>query len=72
MDSFDKQNKIAQQLIDKALNILVVPSTPVDGDALGSALGMRFILEKLGKKVLVNYSFPDFNSFKFMITDLKW
>ena len=53
-------------LIDKAQRIVIIPSSPVDGDAVGSSLALYLILKKLGKKPEINYSFDRFSSFKFL------
>lgn len=66
-------------LLQKAQNLLVLPSAPIDGDSLGSSLSLYLALKKLGKKVTVvaeepipqNYNFlPEISSisreFKFI------
>lgn len=40
-------------LLKKANSILVMPSSPLDGDSLGSSLALYLALKKLGKKVTV-------------------
>ncbi|MEK7523550.1 MAG: DHH family phosphoesterase [Patescibacteria group bacterium] len=40
-------------LLKKANSILVLPSSPLDGDSLGSSLALYLALKKLGKKVTV-------------------
>ncbi len=40
-------------LIERSANILVMPSSPPDGDSLGSAVALYLTLTKLGKKVTV-------------------
>ncbi len=41
------------ELIKKSENILILPSSPLDGDSLGSALSLYLVLKKLNKKVSV-------------------
>ncbi len=43
----------AIDILKNAKNILIVPSTPMDGDSIGSALAMMSVLRKLGKTVTV-------------------
>lgn len=66
MGDFEGQIKVALGLIEKAKNILIIPSSPVDGDAIGSSLALYLILKKLGKNPQINYSFDRFNSLKFL------
>lgn len=40
-------------ILKKANHVLVLPSSPLDGDSLGSALGLYLALKKIGKKVTV-------------------
>ena len=40
-------------ILKKSENILVLPSSPIDGDSLGSSLSFYLALKKLGKKVTV-------------------
>lgn len=40
-------------LLKRAQNILILPSSPIDGDSLGSALSLYLVLKKLGKQVTV-------------------
>lgn len=40
-------------LLKRANHILVLPSSPIDGDSLGSSLSLYLALRKLGKKVTV-------------------
>lgn len=49
-------NQIEQDvvsLLKKADHVLVLPSSPIDGDSIGSALSLYLALKKLGKKVTV-------------------
>jgi bifunctional oligoribonuclease and PAP phosphatase NrnA len=54
------------QILKNANNILIVPSTPMDGDSIGSALAMQSVLRKLGKTVTVASSEPVPESLKFL------
>jgi phosphoesterase RecJ-like protein len=61
--------KNAEKVLNKiriSKNINIVPSSPVDGDALGSGLALKRILEKLGKNATINYSFEHISRFKFL------
>lgn len=40
-------------LLKRAQNILILPSSPIDGDSLGSALALYLSLKKLGKQATV-------------------
>jgi nanoRNase/pAp phosphatase (c-di-AMP/oligoRNAs hydrolase) len=40
-------------ILKKANHVLVLPSSPLDGDSLGSGLGLYLALKKMGKKVTV-------------------
>lgn len=40
-------------LVKRSKQILILPSAPIDGDSLGSALSLYLVLKKLGKKVTV-------------------
>ena len=40
-------------LLKKSENLLILPSSPIDGDSLGSALSLYMLLKKMGKKVTV-------------------
>ncbi len=64
--SFDDQAIKALDLINNSKRILIVPSSPVDGDSVGSAIALFLILKKMGKKPTINYSFDRFESFKFL------
>ena len=54
------------QILKNANNILIVPSTPMDGDSIGSALAMMSVLRKLGKNATVASSEPVPDSLKFL------
>jgi len=41
------------EIIGRSNDIAILPSTPLDGDSVGSALAMSFVLQKLGKKVTI-------------------
>jgi phosphoesterase RecJ-like protein len=62
MEPTPKQQTIA--LINRSNRILIVPGRP-DGDSIGSALAMLFILRKVGKEVAVVTmdAIPDFYNF---------
>jgi len=63
--------KIRRQIVDlikRSEKILIMPSSPVDGDSLGSALGMYLVLKKIGKEVTVVCSDPVPDTFKFLPT----
>ena len=40
----------AGELLKNAKNILIAPSSPMDGDSVGSALSLMTVLRKMGKK----------------------
>jgi bifunctional oligoribonuclease and PAP phosphatase NrnA len=50
---FSEVQKQTIDLIKRSEKILILPSTPVDGDAVGSAISMYMVLRKLGKKPTV-------------------
>lgn len=66
MNDFQDQVKNALNLIDKARKILIIPSHPVDGDAIGSGLALYLILKKLGKEPEIKYGFDRINFLKFL------
>ena len=51
--------------IEHAKNILILPSSPVDGDSLGSALGLYDVLKGMGKSatVVLTSEIPDIYNF---------
>lgn len=49
----DIQQKEAIEILKNAKNILIAPSTPMDGDSIGSALAMMLVLKQMGKNVTV-------------------
>ena len=59
------QNK-ALELIRSAKNILIAPSSPMDGDSVGSSLALLSVLRKLGKNVIVVASDPMPEALKFL------
>ena len=63
---FKKQVKGSLKLINIAKKILIIPSSPVDGDSIGSSLALYLILKKLGKSPEINYSFDRFGWLKFL------
>ena len=52
--------------IEQAKNILVLPSSPPDGDSLGSALAFYLALQKKGKNVTVVCADPVPDAYKFL------
>jgi len=59
--------------IDRAENILLMPSSPVDADSLGSSLALHIALKKLGKisTVICSDPIPEVYSFLPMIETIK-
>ncbi len=53
-------------LINKSERILLLPSSPPDGDSLGSALSLYLVLKKLGKEVTVVCADPIPEALKFL------
>src|SRR3989338_5870125 len=43
----------AEDLLRNAKKILIAPSSPMDGDSVGSALALMIALRKMGKEVTV-------------------
>ncbi|MBI5754841.1 hypothetical protein HZA41_01320, partial [Candidatus Peregrinibacteria bacterium] len=43
----------AKNLISKSQKILILPSSPPDGDSLGSAIALYLVLKKMGKEATV-------------------
>lgn len=66
MASLKEQSEVAFNLINKSKRVAIIPSSPVDGDAVGSSLALMLILRKLGKDPEIHYSFDRFNSLKFL------
>lgn len=63
--------KIRKQIVEtvkRSENILLMPSTPVDGDSLGSALALYLIFKKMGKQATVVCADPVPDAFKFLPT----
>lgn len=63
--------KIRKQIIDlikRSESLLIMPSTPVDGDSLGSALALYLVLKKMGKQATVVCAEPVPDAFKFLPT----
>jgi phosphoesterase RecJ-like protein len=56
---FSEIQKQIIELIKRNNHILILPSLPVDGDSIGSALSLYIILKKLGKDVTVVCSDPN-------------
>ncbi|EKD63636.1 MAG: hypothetical protein ACD_51C00241G0004 [uncultured bacterium] len=55
-------------LIEKSQRILLLPSSPPDGDSLGSALAFYLLFKKLGKDSTVICADPIPDTFKFLPT----
>lgn len=53
-------------LLKKANRALVIPSAPIDGDSIGSALSLYLALKKLGKEVTVVVEDPVPESYNFL------
>ena len=54
-------NNIGNQIVElmrRSNKVLIMPSAPIDGDSLGSALSLYIFLKKLGKEVTVVCSDP--------------
>ena len=49
----DITKKQVSDLIKRSNKILILPSSPIDGDCLGSALALYLVLKKLDKEVTV-------------------
>lgn len=64
MDIIDRQKAI--DLIKAAKNVLITPSSPADGDSIGSALALMTVLRKLGKTVTVATPDPIPDVLKFL------
>ena len=57
-----KNLEVVEKILDKvnkANNILVIASNPIDPDCLGTSLSIKWWLEKLDKKVKI-YAFTRF------------
>jgi bifunctional oligoribonuclease and PAP phosphatase NrnA len=63
--------KVRKQIIDlikRSKSILIMPSSPVDGDSLGSALALYLILKKVGRQATVVCADPIPEAFRFLPT----
>jgi bifunctional oligoribonuclease and PAP phosphatase NrnA len=63
--------KIRKQIVDiinRSERILLMPSSPVDGDSLGSALALYLVLKKMGKEATVVCADPVPDAYKFLPT----
>lgn len=71
MSLVDRQQ--AKELLKNAKNILIAPSSPMDGDSVGSALALMVVLRKLGKNVsVVAYDpLPDYLKFLPFISQIQ-
>ncbi len=65
MNSVDILNQI-EQLLEKSQNILIISHTSIDGDGIGSGLGLQMALTKLGKKVTFYSKHPAPEAFRFL------
>lgn len=54
------------EFLQRSNRILIMPSSPPDGDSLGSALAMYSVLRKLNKEVTVVFADPVPEVYKFM------
>lgn len=61
-----EQEKQVIELIKRNNKILILPSSPIDGDSLGSAVALYLALKKLGKDVTVVCSKPIPEALKFL------
>jgi len=55
-------------MVKRSKSILIMPSIPVDGDSLGSALALYLILKKIGKQATVVCADPVPEAFRFLPT----
>lgn len=64
MHSVIDQNKVLE-VLKGAQKVLLAPSSPVDGDSIGSALALMVILKKMGKdaRVVVAAEIPEYLKF---------
>ncbi len=63
--------KIRRQIVEmikRSQNVLLMPSSPPDGDSLGAALALYWVLKKIGKQVTVVCADPIPDSFQFLPT----
>lgn len=58
--------KAAISAIESASNILILPSSPPDGDSIGSALALFLAMQKLGKKATVVAADPVPDAYRFL------
>jgi phosphoesterase RecJ-like protein len=56
------------QLLQKSQKILILPSSPPDGDSIGSALALYLVLRKLGKEATVVCTDPIPEVYQFLPT----
>jgi phosphoesterase RecJ-like protein len=64
----EKIRKQIVELVKRSKSILIMPSIPVDGDSLGSALALYLVLKKLGKQATVVCADPIPDAFQFLPT----
>ncbi|MBI2463325.1 DHH family phosphoesterase, partial [Candidatus Peregrinibacteria bacterium] len=60
------QQKDSINLILKSQKILILPSSPLDGDSLGSTVALYIVLKKLGKEVTAVCTDPIPDSYQFL------
>ncbi len=65
MDSKSAFNQVIN-LIEKSKNILILPSSPPDGDSLGSTVALYLVLTKLGKEVTAVCADPVPEAYQFL------
>jgi len=56
------------QLIQKSAKILILPSTPPDGDSIGAALALFLAMKKIGKEATVVCADPIPEAYQFLPT----
>ena len=66
-------NNQVKTLIEQSKQILVLPSSPPDGDSIGSALALYIVLKKMGKEATVVCAdpIPDVYAFLPQLTVIK-
>jgi|GEM_PF-277717 len=64
----EKIRKQIVELVKRSKSILIMPSIPVDGDSLGSALALYLLLKKIGKQATVVCADPIPEAFRFLPT----
>lgn len=64
----EKIRKQIVEIVKRSKSILLMPSTPVDGDSLGSSLALYLAFKKMGKQVTVVCADPIPDAFQFLPT----